>query len=139
MLLDGTGRQDWDGPQQKLCRRRGSTTQSRPSWALVLAWQGPLMFLSYSLVIFLIGLTTYVISPVARKREWDDDAKVGRPHNPVAQACQLLTTPDPRVLCCGNHCCPRGFRNFLPFDSLHFVLSRQVLDKEESYWPDCRT
>jgi len=33
------------------------------------------MFLSYSLVIFLIGLTTYVISPVARKREWDDDAK----------------------------------------------------------------
>ena len=34
------------------------------------------MFLSYSLVMFLVGLTAYVITPVARKGVWDNDAKV---------------------------------------------------------------
>jgi hypothetical protein len=66
------------GSWQKLCPvvSFGSKKERRPRWALMLAWQGPLMFLSYSLVMFLVGLTTYVITPVARKGIWDDDAKV---------------------------------------------------------------
>ena len=66
------------GPRQKLCPTAsfGGKDERQPQWALVLAWQGPLMFLSYSLVMFLVGLTAYVITPVARKGVWDNDAKV---------------------------------------------------------------
>ena len=43
---------------------------------MVFAWQCPLMFLSYALIFYLAGLTSYVVSPVAKSGVWDDDAKV---------------------------------------------------------------
>lgn len=78
VLNDTRTRDDLYIPWRKLCPAVESDRKDhqRPNWALVLAWQGPLMFLSYSLVMFMVGLTAYIITPVARKQKWDDDAKV---------------------------------------------------------------
>jgi hypothetical protein len=54
----------------------GNSSDSR--WARVLfAWEVPFIFLHYSMVLFLVGLGSYVVSPVVFKMKYDDDAKVG--------------------------------------------------------------
>lgn len=47
-----------------------------PRQSMLFAWQAPLMCLSCSVVFFHAGLLSVVVSPLARKREWGDEAKV---------------------------------------------------------------
>ena len=47
-----------------------------PRQSMLFAWQAPLMCLSCSVVLFHAGLLSVVVSPLARKREWGDEAKV---------------------------------------------------------------
>ena len=49
-----------------------------PRQSMLFAWQAPLMCLSCSVVFFHAGLLSVVVSPLARKREWGDEAKVCR-------------------------------------------------------------
>lgn len=78
VLVGDRNREHYQGPLQKLCPpdSHGFVDGRRPSLTLMLAWQGPIMFLSYSLVWYIIGLSTWIIYPVVQKAQWDDDAKV---------------------------------------------------------------
>lgn len=71
--------------REHLCRR-----SEGPNWIAVFAWQTPLMFLSYSLIFYIAGLTSYVASPVALNVQWDGDAKV-RPRLPHEQNLENIT------------------------------------------------
>lgn len=55
----------------RLCAR-----SNEPRWTIVFAWQSHLMFLSWALVAYVAGLTSYIASPVALHPAWDDNAKV---------------------------------------------------------------
>ena len=64
----------------------GSNTQTlnteiqryRPKRSMVFTWQCPMMFMSYSVCLFLLGLTLVVITPLIRirKRGWNDAVNV---------------------------------------------------------------
>lgn len=47
-----------------------------PSRIMLFALQAPFMCMTYSIALFLAGLTSVVLSPLARQPMWDDDAKV---------------------------------------------------------------
>ena len=47
-----------------------------PRRSMLFVWQAPLMCLSYSIVCFLTGLTSVVVSPLGRDPTWNDGAKV---------------------------------------------------------------
>ena len=49
-----------------------------PSCKLMFAWQMPLLFLNYSMLLFLAGLSAWVISPMAKNLKYDAEAKVRR-------------------------------------------------------------
>ena len=50
----------------------------RPKWIMVFVWQCPIMFMSYSVCLFLLGLTLLVITPLIRIKErgWNKDVNV---------------------------------------------------------------
>ena len=64
--------------------RKGSRTLAttrplfRPKRSMVFVWQCPVMFMSYSVCLFLLGLTLLVITPLIKLRErgWSDGANV---------------------------------------------------------------
>lgn len=62
------------GSQRARSRLYGKS--SEPRWTVVFAWQCHLMFLSWALVFYFAGLTSYIASPVAMNLVWDDNAKV---------------------------------------------------------------
>lgn len=78
LVLEQLAAQNTERLHRSLCRQSTTAGKLRghPRWAVVFAWQCPLMFLSYSIVLFLAGLTSHVASPVARNRKWDHDAQV---------------------------------------------------------------
>ena len=49
---------------------------SEPSNSALFAWQLPIMLLGYTVVAFLAGLCSVVLSPLARNPGWNDEAKV---------------------------------------------------------------
>lgn len=53
----------------------------RPRWHMVFTWQCPVMFMSYSVCTFLLGLTVLVITPLihVHERGWTGDATVSYP------------------------------------------------------------
>lgn len=53
-----------------------NTPQPRPSRIMLFVWQSPLMCLTYSIICFLAGLSSVVISPLVRQPSWNDEAKV---------------------------------------------------------------
>ena len=67
-------------------RPRGSRTDSvcggdwvgewRPRWKMVFIWQCPIMFLSYSVCLFLAGLTLFVCTPLIKGEKWDTASDV---------------------------------------------------------------
>ena len=71
ILLDRLQRDDDCNAKRKQFWADGNS-----KWGAMFAWQMPLMFLSYAFVLFLAGLTTWVVSPVVGKGRWDGDAKV---------------------------------------------------------------
>ena len=53
----------------------GEVARWKPRWKMVFAWQCPVMFMSYSVLLYLGGLTVYVCSPLI-KGSWDASANV---------------------------------------------------------------
>lgn len=50
----------------------------RPRWKMVFVWQCPSMFLSYSVWLFLAGLTLFVCTPLIRGDTWNSASDVAR-------------------------------------------------------------
>ena len=48
----------------------------RPRLEIVFIWQCPIIFMSYSVCLFLAGLTILVCTPLIRGGEWNTDANV---------------------------------------------------------------
>ena len=48
----------------------------KPRWKMVFIWQCPIMFLSYSVCLFLLGLTILVCTPLIRGGGWSTDYNV---------------------------------------------------------------
>jgi len=49
----------------------------RPKWKMIFLWQCPQMFMSYSLILFLTGLTLLVCTPLIEKQPWGPESNVG--------------------------------------------------------------
>lgn len=47
-----------------------------PRWKMVFTWQCPIMFMSYSVCLFLLGLTMFVCTPLIRGDEWSPASNV---------------------------------------------------------------
>ena len=43
---------------------------------ILFVWQAPIMSLAHSFIGFLVGLISVVVSPFAKKIDWNDEAKV---------------------------------------------------------------
>ena len=56
--------------------REKMRAELEPRQSVLFAWQAPLMCLSCSVMFFHAGLLSVVISPLARKPGWGDEAKV---------------------------------------------------------------
>lgn len=56
-------------------RTIGEDVSWRPSWGMVFMWQCPMMFTSYSLCLYLLGLTLYICSPLITG-DWGPDTNV---------------------------------------------------------------
>ena len=48
----------------------------RPKWKMVFTWQCPMMFMSYSVCLFLAGLTLVVCTPLIRGDPWGPQSDV---------------------------------------------------------------
>jgi hypothetical protein len=48
----------------------------RPKWKMIFLWQCPQMFMSYSVILFLSGLTVLVCTPLIEKRTWGPESNV---------------------------------------------------------------
>ena len=62
----------------------------RPRWKMVFVWQCPMMFLSYSISAFLLGLTLFVCTPLIRNDSWNTSSNVS---SALSMALFLLLTP----------------------------------------------
>ena len=47
----------------------------KPAWNMVFMWQCPMMFMSYSLTMYLLGLTLYICSPLITG-DWGSNTNV---------------------------------------------------------------
>ena len=45
---------------------------------ILFVWQAPIMSLAHSVIFFLVGLISVVVSPFAKEVGWNDEAKVSR-------------------------------------------------------------
>ena len=61
--------------------------KKQPSHMVLFALQAPLMCLTYSIIFFLAGLTSVVLSPLAENPGWNSDAKVSKGHHNVLHLC----------------------------------------------------
>ena len=48
----------------------------QPRWKMVFTWQCSIMFLSYSVCLYLAGLTIFVCTPLIRNNAWRTDSNV---------------------------------------------------------------
>jgi len=53
----------------------------RPKWKMIFLWQYPQMLMSYSVILFLAGLTVLVCTPLIKKQPWGPESNVS--FNPV--------------------------------------------------------
>jgi hypothetical protein len=62
--------------------------RSGSRWARVLfAWEAPFIFLHYSMILFLVGLCSHIVSPVVFEMEYNNNTKVGAP---ILYSCPTL-------------------------------------------------
>ena len=73
-----------------------------PDQTMLFIWQCPIMTFCYSVVFFLAGLTSYVVSPFAANTVWGADAKVCRCQAPSMGLELLIGRADNGVL--SGHC-----------------------------------
>ena len=66
------------GPEQIATLKKSllNETDDYPRYTVMFAWQCPIMLLGYSVIFFLIGMTTILITPLAIQPEWGSAAKV---------------------------------------------------------------
>ena len=65
-----------DGTEQASERlRKRSEIKERN---ILFVWQAPIMSLVHSVIFFLVGLISVVVSPFAKEVGWNDEAKVSR-------------------------------------------------------------
>jgi len=57
----------------------------RPKWKMIFLWQCPQMFMSYSVMLFLAGLTALVCTPLIEKQPWGPESNVGFNHVHISQ------------------------------------------------------
>lgn len=57
-------------PRNRPFHDEGSVGQWRPRWKMVFTWQCSIMFLSYSICLYLAGLTIFVCTPLIRRQMW---------------------------------------------------------------------
>ena len=62
--------------RKKLRGMMSAKDNVRPGAIILFTLQAPLMCLAYSIILFLGGLASFVISPLAMNPIWDADAKV---------------------------------------------------------------
>jgi hypothetical protein len=66
----------------------------RPSRLMLFVWQAPCMFLGCAVFSFLAGLCSVVLSPLARKLSWNEEAKVSTLiaciNSIILRGCRLL-------------------------------------------------
>ena len=55
--------------------RKGSKIKER---YILFVWQAPIMSLAHSVIFFLVGLISVVVSPFSKDLGWNDEAKVSR-------------------------------------------------------------
>lgn len=48
----------------------------KPRWKMMFIWQCPIMFMSYSVLFFLAGLTIFVCTPLIRWNGWNTGSNV---------------------------------------------------------------
>ena len=48
----------------------------KPRWKMIFTWQCPIMFMSYSVMFFILGLTIFVCTPLVREKEWGTGSNV---------------------------------------------------------------
>ncbi|MCJ1270604.1 hypothetical protein MMC22_010501 [Lobaria immixta] len=64
----------------------------RPRWKMVFAWQCPIMFMSYSVCLYLSGLLIYVCTPLIRGNGWDAGSNVSSGCEPNSPSGTILLT-----------------------------------------------
>ena len=72
--FDGNAARDFR--RRLMVRSREKRAELEPRQSMLFAWQAPLMCLSCSVLFFHAGLLSVVVSPLARKPGWGDEAKV---------------------------------------------------------------
>lgn len=50
----------------------------RPRWKMVFIWQCSIMFLAYSVTLYLAGLTVFICTPLIRRETWSTGSNVSR-------------------------------------------------------------
>lgn len=73
LMLSEIGQQELERESQL---RRNGLGVWKPRWKMVFVWQCPIMFMSYSVCLFLAGLTVLVCTPLIRGGDWSTDANV---------------------------------------------------------------
>jgi hypothetical protein len=56
-------------------RDRQQLRQWKPRWGMIFMWQCPVMFMAYSICLYLLGLTLYICSPLI-SGDWEANAYV---------------------------------------------------------------
>jgi hypothetical protein len=64
------------GFQNELRTARSEVGVWKPRWKMVFTWQCPIMLMSYSVCLFLAGLTILICTPLIRGGEWSTDSNV---------------------------------------------------------------
>lgn len=77
VISDGFSPTTWNDALE-IRRRLVTVDQSgqwQPSRVMLFVLQAPLMCLAYSMLLFLAGLVSFIVSPLALKPAWNDEAK----------------------------------------------------------------
>lgn len=67
-----------------------------PKWKMVFTWQCAMMFMSYSVCLFILGLTMLVCTPLIKDEHWTDASTVSL--HPATPALAVLTTRQTAVV-----------------------------------------
>lgn len=73
LMLSMTAQPDIEAESQP---SSGGLGKWKPRWKMVFTWQCPMMFMSYSVCLFLAGLTILVCTPLIRGVVWSEGANV---------------------------------------------------------------
>ncbi|KAM7218863.1 hypothetical protein V8F06_005743, partial [Rhypophila decipiens] len=67
--------QSWSGEEQQNGRGTESTADWKISWRSIFTWQCPMMFIAYSTLFYIVGLSVVVLTPLI-KEDWGENSYV---------------------------------------------------------------